>query len=68
MSTYNGGQYLKEQIESILNQDISTIQILVRDDGSNDETAEILKLYQSLGSIRILNSEGNLGPDRKSVV
>lgn len=62
MSTYNGGQYLKEQIESILNQDVSTIQILVRDDGSNDETTEILNIYQSLGSIRILNSEGNLGP------
>ena len=47
MSTYNGERYLREQIESILNQigefDLS---LYVRDDGSKDGTIEILREYR----------------------
>lgn len=38
MGTYNGGKYLKEQIESILAQTYPHIRILIRDDGSSDNT------------------------------
>ena len=43
LSTYNGEKFLEEQLESILNQkgDFS-LKILVRDDGSQDRTLEIL--------------------------
>ncbi len=49
MSTYNGEKYLNEQIDSILNQTIGldNLSILARDDGSSDNTIEILKLYKS---------------------
>lgn len=47
MSTYNGEKYLREQIDSILNQDYPAIQLLVRDDGSKDGTIQILKEYES---------------------
>lgn len=47
MATYNGGQYLNEQIESLIQQKNVEIQILVRDDGSNDNTINILDHYQS---------------------
>ena len=43
MSTYNGEKYLKEQIESILNQENVEVDILVRDDGSTDSTLDMWK-------------------------
>lgn len=48
MSTYNGGKYIDEQIESILNQTIplDELFILVRDDGSRDNTILILENYK----------------------
>lgn len=45
MSTYNGEKYLKEQIDSLLEQDYENIKILIRDDGSTDETHNILNDY-----------------------
>lgn len=45
MSTYNGEEYLKEQLNSLLNQTYKNIEILIRDDGSTDNTLEILKKY-----------------------
>ena len=45
MSTYNGEKYIKEQIESLLNQQGIEVSILVRDDGSTDSTKEILESY-----------------------
>lgn len=45
MSTYNGEKYLRQQLDSILSQDYKNISILIRDDGSKDETIKILKEY-----------------------
>ena len=45
MSTYNGEKYLKEQIESILNQKGVKVSLLIRDDGSKDNTVLILEQY-----------------------
>lgn len=45
MSTYNGEKYLNEQMDSILNQKNIEVDILVRDDGSTDNTLNILKEY-----------------------
>ena len=43
LSTYNGEKYIKEQIESILNQKEVEIALLIRDDGSTDKTIQILE-------------------------
>lgn len=45
MSTYNGEQFLREQLNSILSQDYPNVNILIRDDGSKDKTVLILKEY-----------------------
>lgn len=45
MSTYNGGRYLREQIESLFAQTNKDWQLFVRDDGSKDNTVEILTEY-----------------------
>lgn len=55
MSTYNGGEYLKEQIDSIISQIGVEVHILVRDDGSKDETLEILKQYKNIEIIEAQN-------------
>lgn len=46
MSTYNGEKYLKEQIDSILNQEQVKVYLYIFDDCSKDSTVEIAKEYQ----------------------
>lgn len=45
LSVYNGKQYIKPLLESVLNQKNVNLDILVRDDGSNDNTIDIIKGY-----------------------
>jgi glycosyltransferase involved in cell wall biosynthesis len=57
LSTYNGSKYIKEQLDSLLNQSYKNIEIIVRDDGSSDNTIEILKSY----NIKPIDTKINLG-------
>lgn len=45
MATYNGEQYIKEQIDSILEQSYEDWFLLISDDGSEDGTMHILNQY-----------------------
>lgn len=42
---FNGGRFLNQAIESVLNQTYKNFEIIVVDDGSNDNSAEIAKSY-----------------------
>lgn len=57
MSTYNGERYLKEQIDSILSQDLPHVRLFVRDDGSTDATLEILQHYADQGLLEFVAGE-----------
>lgn len=46
ISCYNGEKYLREQLDSILQQTYASLEILARDDGSTDSTASILAEYE----------------------
>lgn len=46
MASYNGERYIKEQIESIINQDFSDWHLFISDDGSTDNTLSLEKSYQ----------------------
>lgn len=48
LSTYNGETYLKQQLDSILNQKNVAVKLFVRDDGSSDGTVDILRAYAAL--------------------
>jgi glycosyltransferase involved in cell wall biosynthesis len=43
---FNPGRYLDEALESIVNQSYTNIEILIRDDGSADETEKIIKNWE----------------------
>jgi len=52
---YNSAQFLKESLESIINQTYSNIEIICVNDGSTDNSLEILKLFSD--KITIINQE-----------
>ena len=60
MPVYNGKKYLKEAIESVLNQTFRDFEFLIIDDGSADKSAEIIKSFND-ARIRLERNETNLG-------
>lgn len=45
MATYNGAKFIDEQIESILKQSFTNWELFIHDDGSTDQTKNIIKSY-----------------------
>lgn len=62
MSTYNGERFIKEQIDSILDQSYSNLELIITDDGSSDKTIDIIKDYQKKDTrVKLYQNETNLG-------
>lgn len=62
MATYNGEKYLREQLDSIIEQTYKNIELIVVDDCSQDSTLDILVAYQaSHNFIKIYRNESNMG-------
>lgn len=57
MSTYNGEKYIKEQMDSILSQKDVECYVLIRDDGSKDDTLQLLRTYDGNDRIRIITGK-----------
>lgn len=65
LATYNGEKYLKEQIDSILNQTYKNFNLIISDDFSKDGTVDILKEYEKKDSrITLYLQEENLGSNK----
>lgn len=58
LAVYNGEKYLKEQLKSLLDQTVKDIKIVIRDDGSTDNSANIIKAYCEQYPDKILSLGG----------
>lgn len=59
MATYNGERFITEQIDSILGQTFQDFRLLIRDDGSSDNTPAIIEEYARKypGKIEIVHDD-----------
>lgn len=48
LPTYNGSKYIDTAIKSVLNQTYTNFELLIIDDGSNDNTKEIVNKFSDL--------------------
>lgn len=63
--TYNRADYIVEAIESALGQTVPALEIVVVDDGSTDNTAEIVASFNS-DKIRYIKKEHTCAPDTRN--
>lgn len=63
MSTFNGERYLGEQVRSILGQSFSEFRLVIRDDGSSDDTLALIEEFcrEDERVTLLSDGEGNLG-------
>jgi rhamnosyltransferase len=65
MSSYNGENYIVDQINSIIKQEKVIVELIIRDDGSKDETVTLIKKMQKLHkNIRLIESDNNIGCEK----
>lgn len=61
MPMFNVASYIEEAISSILNQDFRDFELLLIDDGSSDETVNLVQTFLSDSRVRLLCNEANIG-------
>lgn len=62
MPVYNAEQYIKQAVESILNQTYQKFEFIIVDDASTDSTSKILKDFQKKDRrITLISNKANLG-------
>ncbi len=63
LPVYNGENYLKEALESLLGQSYENFEIIISDNASTDGTADICRRYEKQDSrVRYIRQPRNLGP------
>jgi GT2 family glycosyltransferase len=60
MATYNGANYIARSIDSVLAQSFSDFELIVADDGSSDDTLQILESFTD-PRLRVLRNPRNMG-------
>lgn len=57
LPVYNGEKYIAQSVDSILNQTYNNIELIIIDDGSNDNTLKIINSYSSDPRVIIITRE-----------
>ena len=63
MTVFNGGQYLKKSIQSILDQTYKDFELLTIDDASTDNSLETIKSFHD-DRIRLSSNKENIGQSK----
>ena len=62
VATYNGEKFIAAQLDSLVQQTYTNTEIIILDDGSTDNTRQILQEYASrFKNIQLIFNETNLG-------
>ena len=62
MPVHNGVPFLSDSISSILNQTYQDFEFIIIDDGSTDQTQQVLSRFKKLSSsISVVTNQSNLG-------
>ncbi len=62
LCTYNGGPYIRQQLDTLVGQTYANIELVVVDDCSTDDTVAILKEYAAkYPQVKLHHNPGNLG-------
>lgn len=59
---YNASKTIEKCLDSLLNQTLKNIEIIVINDKSTDDTLKILNSYKSNNQIIVIDNKKNLGP------
>ncbi len=62
LATYNGAKYIREFLDSLVAQTYKDFKLIVRDDGSTDDTLEIIRSYVNNIDIEFIETNDRLGP------
>lgn len=66
IATYNMGQYLEQAINSILQQRWNNLEVIVVDDGSTDNTPELMQKYAQELRVRYIRNPNQGQPKAKN--
>lgn len=63
MATYNGAKHIREQLDSLARQTVLPLELVVTDDGSTDDTIEIVKDFAGVAPfpVSVFRNETRLG-------
>src|SRR5437763_1560810 len=61
MPAFNAAEFIGEAIDSILDQDFDSFELVLVDDGSTDATWKIMKKYAKHSKVRTYRNPHNLG-------
>lgn len=63
MPTYNSSQFVSEAISSVLEQTFTDFELIIIDDGSTDNTLEVLERFSRLDKrVKVISQENSGGP------
>ncbi len=64
IAAYNANNYIRETIESIVNQTYSNLEIIIIEDGSNDDSEDIIKSFNDCRIKYVKQKNGGAGSAR----
>jgi len=66
IATYNMGQYLPKAVDSILQQTWKNLEVIVVDDGSTDNTPEVMQSYSNDSRVSFIRNQNQGQPKAKN--